>query len=270
MVSEVAEILFSDETLFTYIGYAAGLATIIAFAIQTFRILRTKNITGLSSYMFTMYSLALICWFAYGVFIDSWILAISNLITFFFTFSILLLILYYDEEDKIERYRRDPLTYVFNKKYFEETVPVKMVESLIAGKPFAIIMGSINNLDTIQQNFGGKYKDRTLKLTAKALEKALRDSDFIARVDNNKFAIFLSEADEKIAKNVCTRVIESIHNVEVKKSAKQIMHPEMLLGVCPSKYSSDLSELSAFADEALAQASYKGRNMLKIYKPEKK
>lgn len=270
MVSDITEILFADGTLFTYIGYAAGLATIIAFAIQTFRILKTKTISGLSSYMFTMYSLALICWFTYGVYLDSWVLAISNLITFFFTFSILLLILYYDEEDKIERYRRDPLTYVFNKKYFEEAVPAKMVEALISGKSFSIIMGSINNLDAIQQSFGGKYKDRTLKLTAKALEKALRDSDLIARIDNNKFAIFLSEADDKIAKNVCTRVIDSVHNVEIKKSAKQILHPELLLGVCSSKHSTDLDELSTLAEEALSQASYKGRNMLKIYKSPKK
>ena len=117
--TEIARLMFSEETIYLYIGYAAGIATISAFAIQTIRILKTKNITGLSSYMYTLYSLSLICWFTYGVFIDSWIIAIANLVTFFFTFVILCLILYYDEEDKIERYRRDPLTYVFNKKYYD-------------------------------------------------------------------------------------------------------------------------------------------------------
>ena len=52
--------MFDTDTVFNYIGYAAGLATIIAFAIQTGRILRTKTISGLSSYMYTMYSLSLI------------------------------------------------------------------------------------------------------------------------------------------------------------------------------------------------------------------
>ena len=211
--------MFDTDTVFNYIGYAAGLATIIAFAIQTGRILRTKTISGLSSYMYTMYSLSLICWFAYGIYIESWILAIANLITFFFTFSILLLILYYDEEDKIERYRKDALTSVYNKTYFEEAVPVKIVESRVAGKPFSIILASVNNLDEVQSKMGGKYQARALKQTAKTLEKALRDSDFIARVSDNRFAIFLDNSDDKIAKTVLTRVMDSIHGIEIKKNA---------------------------------------------------
>ena len=269
-IPEISQMIFEDGTLFTYIGLAAGVATVAAFAIQTLRILSTKNITGLSSYMYTMYSLALICWFSYGVYIESWTLAISNLITFFFTFAILILILYYDEEDKIERYRRDPLTYLFNKKYYEETVPVKIVESIIAEKPFSIIVAKLNNLDKIYEQFGGKYRDRALKLTAKTLEKALRDSDFIARIDTNKFAIFLANSDEKIAKTVSTRVLESIHDTEVKKSNTQTAHLEMLMGICSSKHATDLTELTVKAEKALAETSYKTRNMIKIYKDERK
>lgn len=43
-------IMFDEEILFTYIGYAAGLATILTFAIQILRIIETKNVTNLSSY----------------------------------------------------------------------------------------------------------------------------------------------------------------------------------------------------------------------------
>ena len=58
-------IMFDEEILFTYIGYAAGLATILTFAIQILRIIETKNVTNLSSYMYIIYSLGLVCWFAY-------------------------------------------------------------------------------------------------------------------------------------------------------------------------------------------------------------
>ena len=40
-------IMFDEEILFTYIGYAAGLATILTFAIQILRIIETKNVTNL-------------------------------------------------------------------------------------------------------------------------------------------------------------------------------------------------------------------------------
>ena len=263
---EIIKLMFSEETIYLYIGYAAGIATISAFAIQTIRILKTKNITGLSSYMYTLYSLSLICWFTYGVFIDSWIIAIANLVTFFFTFVILCLILYYDEEDKIERYRRDPLTYVFNKKYYEECVPQKIIEATINKQPFSIVVGKINNLEDIHEQLGNKYRNRALKHTAKTLEKALRDSDFIARIDDNLFAIYLSNTNDKIAKTVLTRVLDSINKIEIKKGAQQKMSVQMLFGICSLKEETELKSLTSKAEKALADASLKKNSQIKIYK----
>lgn len=268
-VYEVIKLLFLEETVCLYIGYAAGIATISAFAIQTVRILRTKNITGLSSYMYTLYSLSLICWFTYGVYIDSWILAVANLITFFFTFIILCLILYYDEEDKIERYRRDPLTYIFNKKYYEECVPQKMIQAKINKQPFAIVTGKIYNLENIQKELGSKYRNRALKYTAKTLEKALRDSDFIARIDDNLFAIFLYNTNDKVAKSVLTRVLESINEIEVKKDAQHKMKLQMLFGIYSSTEDLELSEMTSKAITALSEASLKKNSQIKIYKKSK-
>ena len=264
--AEISRLMFSEETIYLYIGYAAGIATISAFAIQTIRILKTKNITGLSSYMYTLYSLSLICWFTYGVFIDSWIIAIANLVTFFFTFVILCLILYYDEEDKIERYRRDPLTYVFNKKYYEECVPQKIIEATINKQPFSIVVGKINNLEDIHEQLGNKYRNRALKHTAKTLEKALRDSDFIARIDDNLFAIYLSNTNDKIAKTVLMRVLESINKIEIKKGSQQKMSVQMLFGICPSKEDDELKDLTSKAEKSLAEASLKKNSQIKIYK----
>ncbi len=268
-VIEVTNLMFSDGLIYAYIGYAAGLATISAFAIQTVRILRTKNITGLSSYMYTMYSLSLICWFAYGVYLDSWIMAIANLVTFLFTFIILLLILYYDEEDKIERYRRDPLTYVFNKKYYEESVSQKIIEATIHKQPFSIVVGKINNLKNIYEQMGGKYRNRALKATAKTLEKALRDSDFIARIDDNLFAIYLANTDEKTAKKVSERVLESVNNIEIKNGSKSL-NIQMMLGICSSLEKDDLNGLTNKAVKAISEIPAKSRISIKIYKKEEK
>ena len=265
-VAEIAKLMFSEETIYIYIGYAAGIATILAFAIQTIRILRTKNITGLASYMYTLYSMSLNCWFTYGVYIDSWIIAIANLTTFFFTFVILCLILYYDEEDKIERYRRDPLTYIFNKKYYEECVPQRIIEATINKQPFSIVVGKINNLEDIHEQMGSKYRNRALKYVAKTLEKALRDSDFIARIDENLFAIYLSNTNDKIAKTVLTRVLDSINKIEIKKGSQQKINVQMLFGICSLKEETELKSLTSKAEKALADASLKKNSQIKIYK----
>lgn len=251
-LSKFMDILFADGTLFEYIGYAAAVGTIAAFVIQSLRILTTKNISGLSSYMYTMYSLALICWFAYGVYIESWVLAISNLITFFFTFIILLQIIYYDEEDKIERFRRDPLTWVFNRDYYNTYLPDVLAESRARNVPFCILTAKIANLDTIYNSMGGKYKNRTLKRTAKALENALRGNDFVARIDDNEFAIYIASLNKDFAKNVVSRVWEAVHAIEIKKSEKEKTNVELLVGVCSSDCGSDLDDLTKKARLALS------------------
>ncbi len=268
-IVEIIELIFSDETIYLYIGYAAGIATIAAFAIQAIRILKTKTISGLSSYMYILYSLSLICWFTYGVYIDSWILAIANLITFLFTFTILAQILYYDEEDKIERYRRDPLTYVFNKNYYEEFVPQKIIESTINKQPFSIISGKIYNLETIREKMGNKYRNRAVKHTAKILEKALRDSDFIARVEDNLFMIYLSNTDVRTAKKVLERVLDSTNKIEIKKGSKEKINIQMLFGICSSNEGTNLKELSEKACKALSNTSLKKNYQIKTYKAEK-
>lgn len=267
---QITELMFSDGIIYEYIGYGAGVATVAAFSIQTIRILRAKNVSGLSSYMYTMYSLSLICWFSYGIYIDSWTLAIANLCTFFFTFIILLLILYYDEEDKIERYRRDPLTWLFNKKYYFEELPKKIADATTHKKPYAIVVGKIRNLDAIHEQMGGKYYNRALKYVSRTLEKALRDSDFIARIDDNLFAVYIDNVESKVVKKVVERVLNSVNSIEVKKNAKLSQNIQMAFGVCPSIEKGDLETLTKKAEKTLASITPKSRSLIKLYQPEKK
>lgn len=233
-------IMFDEEILFTYIGYAAGLATILTFAIQILRIIETKNVTNLSSYMYIIYSLGLVCWFAYGVYIDSYILLFSNLITFFCTFIILILIIYYDAEDKIERERRDDITTVYNRKYFEQAVPEKIAQALVAKQNFALVMLKVDNLAEFRQKYGDKTADKALKQVGGALEKDLRGTDMVARYDNEKFVIFLANSDEKGTKTVAGRLSENIKKLSVKINRKQNLDLTVSMGaVLQTRQSAD-------------------------------
>ncbi len=237
-------IMFDEEILFTYIGYAAGLATILTFAIQILRIVETKHVTNLSSYMYIIYSLGLVCWFAYGVYIDSYILLFSNLITFFCTFIILILIIYYDAEDKIERERRDDITTVYNRKYFEQAVPEKIAQALVAKQNFALVMLKVDNLAEFRQKYGDKTADKALKQVGGALEKDLRGTDMVARYDNEKFVIFLANSDEKGTKTVAGRLSENIKKLSVKINRKQNLDLTVSMGACSSKHAKALTAIT--------------------------
>lgn len=257
--------MLDEEVLFSYIGYAAGLATILTFTIQILKIVETKNVTSLSSYMYIIYSLGLVCWAAYGIYIENWLIVFANLITFFFTFAILMLIIYYDAEDKIERARRDELTYVFNRKYFEQTVPVKIAEAKTINQNFAIMLVSLTNFANNAKKYGKKIEKKLLKTLAKTLEKNLRETDMVARIDGNKFAVYLTGVDDKFAELVAQRLYNNATTNKIKVTKDQNINLEVKMGICTSQHGNDMKELMQKADKILKRITIKSPKV-KIYK----
>lgn len=245
--------MFDEATLFPYIGYAAGLATILTFTIQIMKIIETKKITNLSSYMYIIYALGLICWAAYGVYIDNWLIVIANLITFIFTFIILILILYYDAEDKIERARRDELTYVFNRSYFEQTAPIKLAENKAQQQHSAILVVSAKNHNEIQKKYGSKISNKLLKTLAKFLEKDLRENDMVARYEDDKFIVFLSGADNKAAQLVTKRLLANANDLKIKTSKNEECAVAIKIGSCSTEYYTDIPQLIKEAQKDLTE-----------------
>ena len=252
-----------ESTLFPYIGYAAALATVLTFAIQTFRILYTRDVNNLSSYMYIMYCLGAICWFAYGVYLEAWTLAIANLITFVFVFAILCMILYYDAEDKIERERRDPETYLFNMKYFYQAVPEKIGQALALGQNFSVIVLSYANHEDILAEYGKKFTSKSVKQLAKCLDKALRNSDMIARYNDTDFVIYLDNCDNKLAKIVATRLQNEIKKLEFKPQDNTELAFDINFGISDSKSDKKLETIIDNAEKAMKTATTRSR--IKVY-----
>ena len=258
--------MFDEDTIFTYIGYAAGLSTILTFALQIWKILETKNVSSLSSYMYIIYCLGLVCWFAYGVYIDSYILLFSNLITFLCSFVILILILYYDAEDKIERERRDDITAVYNMKYFQQAVPEKIAQALVGKQNFSLLMLKIDNLTKLRNSSSIKTAHKALKQIGSVIEKDLRGSDMVARYNEEKFVIFLSNSDEKGAKVVAGRLTDNIKKIQFKISSQNKMTFLPIMGACTSKTAKALSDLIRGADKAIDEVSPKSKIKIQFCK----
>lgn len=259
-------IMFDEDILFTYIGYAAALATILTSTLQILKIIETKNVSSLSSYMYIIYCLGLVCWFAYGVYINSYILLFANLITFMFSFVILILILYYDAEDKIERERRDDITTVYNMKYFQQIIPEKIAQALVAKQNFSLIMLKIDNLTKLRNSSSIKTANKALKQIGAVIEKDLRGSDMIARYNEEKFVIFLSNSDEKGAKVVAGRITDNIKKIQFKISSKDKITFLPIMGACTSKTAKALSDLIRGANKAIDEVSPKSKIKIQFCK----
>lgn len=62
-------------------GYLGGGLTTIAFMPQAYKVYKTKHTKDLSLAMFVIFSLGVVCWFIYGVLLQSMPMILANSIT---------------------------------------------------------------------------------------------------------------------------------------------------------------------------------------------
>ncbi|MFN2340781.1 MAG: GGDEF domain-containing protein [Halanaerobium sp.] len=99
----------------------------------------------------------------------------------------------------------DELTGLYNRRYFENEM-----ERLDDSRryPLSIIIGDLDNLKDVNDNFGHLKGDEYLKRSAVILNELLRSEDIIARIGGDEFAILLPETDQQETKMVCNRIID--------------------------------------------------------------
>jgi len=68
-------------TLIDLIGSVAATLTTISFLPQAWQTFRTKDVSGISLGMYTVFTSGVACWLVYGLLMDSWPIVISNAIT---------------------------------------------------------------------------------------------------------------------------------------------------------------------------------------------
>ena len=71
------------------IGYLAACGTTISFLPQAIKTIQTKNTSGISLYMYALFTLGTLFWLTYGLLVGSWPVTAANAITFVFASVIL-------------------------------------------------------------------------------------------------------------------------------------------------------------------------------------
>ena len=72
-----------------WMGYAAATCTTLSFVPQAVKTIRTRDTSGISLWMYVVFTFGIACWFGYGLFLKSWPMIVSNAITFLLSSTIL-------------------------------------------------------------------------------------------------------------------------------------------------------------------------------------
>lgn len=75
--------------VFETIGFLAAILTTISFLPQAVKTIKTKDTSSISLTMYVLFTIGVLCWLVYGIYILDWALLLANGVTAIFSMIIL-------------------------------------------------------------------------------------------------------------------------------------------------------------------------------------
>lgn len=102
----------------------------------------------------------------------------------------------------------DPLTHLYNRRYFDEQIEKELVRSRRNGKPFSLLMLDLDGFKAYNDRFMHVSGDIALQELGGILRDSLREVDTVARFGGDEFAIILVESGPEGGRDLAARILE--------------------------------------------------------------
>jgi len=160
---------------------------------------------------------------------------------------------------------RDPLTTVYNRRYFEKTLSEKIKKAHKEKQNFAVLMIDADHFKNINDKYGHKIGDKVLMELAHVIERSLRVDDLVARYGGEEFVVFLNNVEPMVAVSVAERLREAIGRAVIYSDEGEPVSWTVSIGVAASGISDHTEMMIKMADDAMYLAKNKGRNRVEKY-----
>ena len=159
----------------------------------------------------------------------------------------------------------DFLTGLFNRRHFEQELAKETDRVSRYGGPGAVLVIDIDNFKDVNDTFGHKAGDDVLKGVAGLLRERLRQTDIVARIGGDEFAVLLPQTDADHAQGVADELVKAMGR-QMAVLADRSIRITSSIGVTMFDGLTDI-EVLAYADLAMYEAKESGRNRFAMYQP---
>jgi diguanylate cyclase (GGDEF)-like protein len=172
-------------------------------------------------------------------------------------------------EELLALSRTDPLTGLYNRRYFEERLQEEFARARRYRAPLSLAMLDVDFFKRINDTYGHPFGDEVLRAVAQVTRARLREVDLLARYGGEELIALLPETSPADALRACERVREAIEALQLEYSgpdgAKQVVRCTASLGLAslPSPSLQTPEDLLRAADECLYAAKGAGRNRVR-------
>ena len=162
--------------------------------------------------------------------------------------------------DLHSRSARDPLTKVCHRGTFAAAIADAVQRAQGTRKPLSLLVGDLDNLATVNANWGPEFGDVLLVDVARLIQAQIRDLDIVARVGGGTFAIILPGAPTHVAVGVADRIRHAVESASYPSPLGPPARITISIGAAHLHHHETADKLFKRADRALQEAKQSGRN----------
>jgi diguanylate cyclase (GGDEF)-like protein len=115
------------------------------------------------------------------------------------------------EEELRHLAQRDSLTALFNRRRFEEEVTRHLALARRYGTPLTLFMIDVDRFKSINDTYGHGAGDEVLQHVAAVLGAQLRETDVVARIGGDEFAVLMPQTESSRSLPVAERIVGAFH-----------------------------------------------------------
>ena len=161
--------------------------------------------------------------------------------------------------------QRDPLTGIYNRRYFREAFEQALLARQDNGKPLALLLLDLDHFKRINDRYGHLAGDDCLRHAARCVEEvAAKRGGLVARYGGEEFVALLPGTNAQEALQLAEAIRLRIHQSPVA-TCNHSIHMSTSIGVHTVDASREIvpEEVIRIADEALYRAKDDGRNCVR-------
>ncbi len=160
---------------------------------------------------------------------------------------------------------RDVLSGLPNRFLFNELVDAEIGRCRRKGTQFALFYIDIDHFKETNDSYGHEVGDQMIVAIADRLSRTLRNSDYIARIGGDEFAVLQSDVgDPRDCARLAYRILEQL-SAPFELAGQQIFSGASIgISLCPQNADERVG-LMRLADLALYRAKHEGRNRFAFF-----
>ncbi|MFC1522631.1 GGDEF domain-containing protein [Elusimicrobiota bacterium] len=171
----------------------------------------------------------------------------------------------FEEVEKLSLY--DTLSRLPNRRYFEQKLEGEIYRSSRTNTPFALCIMDLDFFKEINDTYGHQMGDKAISSVGKAIQGAIRQSDFAARWGGDEITILLANASHEEVLVVCERIMQAIRSIKLIFPADPPKEISLTASMGVAVYAKNGLTAQAMiesADKALYDVKCHGRNSFKF------